>query len=75
MKKTLKNICRFCFGITMPAFMIFGTILVLTQLVCCFIGNGHLCLYIRNLLRSWATYCAGIVVFVAFFDSYLKIEK
>ena len=59
----------------MPAFMILGTILVLVQLMCCFTGNGHLSVYISKLLRPWATGAAGVVVFAAFFDSYLKLEK
>ena len=75
MEKTLKAICHICFGITMPAFMILGTILVLVQLMCCFTGNGHLSVYISKLLRPWATGSAGVVVFVAFFDSYLTLEK
>ena len=75
MKKTLKTICHVCFGITMPAFMILGTVLVLVQLMCCFTGNGHLSVYISKLLRPWATGAAGVVVFAAFFDSYLKLEK
>ena len=75
MKKTLKAICHICFGITMPAFMILGTVLVLVQLMCCFTGNGHLSVYISKLLRPWATGAAGVVVFVAFFDSYLTLEK
>ena len=75
MEKTLKAICHICFGITMPAFMILGTILVLVQLMCCFTGNGHLSVYISELLSPWATGAAGVVVFVAFFDSYLKLEK
>ncbi len=74
MKKTLKSICHICFGLCMPAFMIFGTILVLVQLLSCFTGNGNLCVYIQKLLRPWATGAAGVVVFVAFFDSYLKLE-
>ena len=75
MEKTLKTICHVCFGITMPAFMILGTVLVLVQLMCCFTGNGHLSVYISKLLRPWATGAAGVVVFAAFFDSYLKLEK
>lgn len=75
MKKTLKQILMACFQISMPLFMILGTVLVGTQLFAIFAHNGNLAVYIRNLLRPWACYAAGVCLFAAFLDSYIKLEN
>ena len=75
MKKNIKQILMVCFQISMPLFMILGTILVGTQLVACITSNGNLAVYIRNLLRPWACYAAGVFLFVAFLDSYIQLDN
>lgn len=75
MKKTIKNMLMVCFQISMPLFMILGTFLVVIQLIAIFTANGSLAVYIRNLLRPWACYAAGVCLFSAFIDSYITIGK
>ena len=50
MKKTIYNICMVIFEITLPLFLLMGTVLVLTQLVGALIGNGALVLGINDAL-------------------------
>ena len=75
MKKKIKSFLEICFQITMPLFMIIGTLMVLVQFYCCFAVNGNLIIYIKKLLQPWASNAAGICMFAAFLDSYIKIEK
>ncbi|MCH3915849.1 MAG: hypothetical protein LKE29_11480 [Acidaminococcaceae bacterium] len=75
MKKTIKQFLMVCFQISMPLFMILGTLLVGTQLFAIFTQNGNMAVYINKLLRPWACYAAGVCLFAAFLDSYIKIDN
>lgn len=75
MKSLLKTICMTVYQITMPAFMIIGCIMVLTQIFSALTSNGNLCVYIRNLLRPWAFNASCLCLFASFINSYLKEEK
>jgi len=72
MKNFLRALSLPVFQITMPLFLLLGAVIVITQIVCCFTGNGSMSLWIRNLLRPWATYSAGVCLFAAFIYSYVK---
>ncbi len=74
MKKTLKAICMFVYQISMPAFIIIGGVMVLTQLYCALVSNGNLCVYIKKLLQPWASISATVCLFASFINSYLKTE-
>lgn len=72
MKSTLKSICMLVYQITMPAFILIGTVMVLTQLYAALVGNGNLCVYIKKLLQPWASYASSACLFSSFINSYLK---
>ncbi len=75
MKNILKKICMVCYQISMPAFMLIGTVMVLTQLYCCLAIDGKLCAAAAKTLQPWASKAAGLCLFASFFYSYLEPVK
>ena len=75
MKKTIYNICMVIFEITLPLFLLMGTVLVLTQLVGALIGNGALVLGINYALKTYSIWVASVCAFAGFIMSYCKDKK
>lgn len=68
----IKKLLLVIFQISMPLFILLGTIIVLVQIYCVFSGNGALCVSIHKSLYIWASNATGVCLFVSFIHSYLK---
>lgn len=75
MKKAIYDICMVIFEITLPLFLLMGTVLVLTQLVGALIGNGAIVLGINNALKTYSIWVASICAFSGFIMSYVREKK
>ena len=75
MKKTIYNICMVVFEITLPLFLLMGTVLVLTQLVGALIGNGAIVLGINSALKTYSFWVASVCAFSGFIMSYVREKK
>lgn len=75
MKKMIYNICMVVFEITLPLFLLMGTILVLTQLVGAVIGNGAIVLNINTALKTYSIWAASVCALSGFIMSYVKEKK
>lgn len=75
MKKTIYNICMVVFEITLPLFLLMGTVLVLTQLVGALIGNGAVVLGINSTLKTYSIWAASVCAFSGFIMSYVREKK
>ena len=75
MKKMIYNICMIVFEITLPLFLLMGTVLVLTQLVGALMGNGALVLGINSALKTYSIWVASICAFSGFIMSYVREKK
>lgn len=75
MKKTIYNICMIVFEITLPLFLLMGTVLVLTQLIGALLGNGALVLGINSALKTYSIWAASICAFSGFIMSYVREKK
>lgn len=75
MKKTIYNICMIVFEITLPLFLLMGTVLVLTQLIGALLGNGALVLGINSALKTYSIWAASICAFSGFIMSYVRKKK
>lgn len=75
MKKTIYNICMVVFEITLPLFLLMGTVLVLTQLVGALIGNGAIVLGINSALKTYSIWVASVCAFSGFIMSYVREKK
>lgn len=70
--KVLHKICLVVFQITLPLFLLMGTVLVLGQLIGAIIGNGALVLGINTALKTYSIWVASICAFSGFIMGYLK---
>lgn len=75
MKKTIYNICMIVFEITLPLFLLMGTVLVLTQMIGALLGNGALVLGINSALKTYSIWAASICAFSGFIMSYVREKK
>ena len=75
MKKMIYNICMIVFEITLPLFLLMGTVLVLAQLVGALMGNGALVLGINSALKTYSIWVASICAFSGFIMSYVREKK
>lgn len=75
MKQTLYKVLMTVFEITLPLFLLMGTVLVFTQLFGAIIGNGALVLGVNSAIKLYATWLSCICAFSAFFLSYLREKK
>lgn len=63
------------FEITLPLFLLMGTVLVLTQLVGALIGNGAIVLGINSALKTYSIWVASVCAFSGFIMSYVREKK
>ena len=63
------------FEITLPLFLLMGTVLVLTQLVGALIGNGAIVLGINSVLKTYSIWVASVCAFSGFIMSYVREKK
>lgn len=75
MKNTVYKICMVIFEITLPLFLIMGTILVFTQLIGALMGNGALVKGINTALKTYSVWVACVCAFSGFIMSYTREKK
>lgn len=75
MKKTIYNICMVVFEITLPLFLLMGTVLVFGQLIGALIGNGAMVLGLNTALKTYSIWVASICAFSGFIMSYTREKK
>lgn len=63
------------FEITLPLFLLMGTVLVLTQMIGALLGNGALVLGINSALKTYSIWAASICAFSGFIMSYVREKK
>ena len=75
MKKTIYNICMAVFQITLPLFLLMGTVLVFAQLIGALMGNGAIVMGIDDALKTYSVWGASVCAFSGFIMSYTREKK
>ncbi len=75
MKEALYNICMIVFRITLPLFLLMGTVMVVGELLGIMIANPDMMVALDAIFGTRMIMVSSICAFSGFFMGYLRVKK